>query len=376
MPECPNPLSPCAMTGAVTCLAGFEGITVVIHGSSGCYYYPATLLHASLSGTFIVGQDVIFGSEARLLEVVAEVSGNGKRVAVVTSCVPAILGEDIRALLFPYDSILVESPGFSGSFTTGYRKALSVLSPRVDPEAAGVNIDGISLMDPFYSGNVRELTRLLASAGIPVAVALSSDLLQKITACSPYTITADADLSSGIGTNLGGTLGLDAVRETFRSIGNTLDNSDPDPVLSETDSEEERIIRACDKYLRRFDPPCTAIFSGGSYSAFAAGVLKKYLDAEIACIGTRTGEDVPSGFPSVPAPGFDDVRALIRNHDPDLVIGASFEKSVKGRAAFIGLTPPLRDRVRLISRPVAGIAGTLCFMEEVLNACMDRKVRY
>ena len=48
MPECGTPLWPCAMTGAAACLAGFEGITVVIHGSSGCYYYPATLLHAPL----------------------------------------------------------------------------------------------------------------------------------------------------------------------------------------------------------------------------------------------------------------------------------------------------------------------------------------
>lgn len=56
MPECTNPLWPCAMTGAAACLAGFDGVTVVIHGSSGCYYYPATLLHAPLSGTFLLEQ--------------------------------------------------------------------------------------------------------------------------------------------------------------------------------------------------------------------------------------------------------------------------------------------------------------------------------
>jgi len=375
MHECINPLTPCAMTGAVACLAGFDGITVVIHGSSGCYYYPATLLNVPLYATFIMEQDIILGSEARLLEVVAEAAGTGKRPAVVTSCVPAILGEDIRALLSPFNAILVESPGFSGSFATGYKNALSTLAPSVDPDASGVNIDGISLMDPFYSGNVRELTRLLASAGLPVAVVLSADTLQKLSSCSPSTITADGDLSSGIGTNLGGTLGLDATKETFLRIGDACEGSDPDPVISEVDKAEERLVRACDKYLRRFDPPRTAIFSGGSYSAFAAGVLKKYLDAEIVCIGTRAVEDAPAGFSSVPAPGFSDVQAFIRHHEPDLVIGASFEKSAKGAAAFVGLTPPLRDKVRLISRPVAGINGTLWFMEEVLNACMDRQVR-
>ena len=59
MPECTNPLWPCAMTGAAACLAGFDGLTVVIHGSSGCYYYPTTLLHAPLHGTFILEHEII-----------------------------------------------------------------------------------------------------------------------------------------------------------------------------------------------------------------------------------------------------------------------------------------------------------------------------
>src|SRR5512133_2751168 len=92
MPECTNPLWPCAMTGAAACLAGFEGMTVVIHGSSGCYYYPTTLLRAPLHGTFILEHEIIFGSEDRLNEVIGGLSGQGKRIAVITTCVPAILG--------------------------------------------------------------------------------------------------------------------------------------------------------------------------------------------------------------------------------------------------------------------------------------------
>jgi nitrogenase molybdenum-iron protein alpha/beta subunit len=54
------------MTGAAACLAGFSGMSVVIHGYSGCYYYPTTLLHAPLHGTFILEYEGIFGSEDRL----------------------------------------------------------------------------------------------------------------------------------------------------------------------------------------------------------------------------------------------------------------------------------------------------------------------
>ncbi|OPY38710.1 MAG: Nitrogenase component 1 type Oxidoreductase [Methanoregula sp. PtaU1.Bin051] len=372
MPECINPLYPCAMTGAVSSLAGFNGIVVVIHGSSGCYYYPATLLHAPLTGTFILEEDVIFGSEERLIEVVEEIARTGKRIAVVTTCVPAILGEDIRAMLAAHDVILVDSPGFTGSYEKGYKKALSILDPQVSPDSAGINIDGVSLFDPFFRGNVQELFRLLALAGVPVATVLCADKYEKIRKCAPLTITTDSDLASGTGTCLGGTLGFDALNETFRRIGEAFGTSDPDPVFEEITREEERLVRACDKYLRRFDPPQVAIFSNFSYASFAAVTLKKYLDAEIVCIGSRTEPTGPLPFPTSWITDLADAQALIRRSDPDIVIGSSFERSVKGSAGFVGLTPPLRGRVYISPRPLAGTSGTLLFVEDVLNACMDK----
>ena len=167
MPECDNPLWPCAMTGAAACLAGFDGVAVIIHGSSGCYYYPTTLLHAPLHGTFILENEVIFGSEERLREVISGLAGTGKRIAVITTCVPAILGEDIPSMLADLDVILVDSPGFSGDVETGYANALSRLGPRIDPSTEGVNIDGACLFDPFSCGNVQEIQRLFSHGLCP-----------------------------------------------------------------------------------------------------------------------------------------------------------------------------------------------------------------
>jgi nitrogenase molybdenum-iron protein alpha/beta subunit len=373
MPECNNPLWPCAMTGAVACLAGFEGITVIIHGSSGCYYYPATLLRAPLRGTFIVEEDVIFGSEQRLLDVVGEVSSPSSRIAVVTTCVPAILGEDIRAMLAAHDIILVDSPGFSGDFEQGYRNALLALKPLSDPATKGINIDGASLFDPFSRGNIQELSRLFANAGVPVATIFSMDTLTRVWQASRFTVTTNEDIASGVGTRIGSSLGLDALKTTFEKIGTVIKESDIEPVIREIEREEERINHACDKYLRRFDPPRAAIFGWPSYAVFAANSLATYLDAEIACIGSRTPVMPGLPYPVQQADGLSQVQAMIETHEPDLVIGSSFERPVSPAAAFVGLTPPLRGQVRLTSRPVAGIAGTLIFMEDVLNACMDRR---
>jgi nitrogenase molybdenum-iron protein alpha/beta subunit len=360
------------MTGAAACLAGFEGITVVIHGSSGCYYYPATLLHMPLHGTFIMENEVIFGSEQRLHEVLDGLVGMGKRIAVVLTCVPALLGEDVRSILKNYDVILVDSPGFSGDVEAGYKKALSVLAPSVDPEKEGVNIDGACLFDPFSCGNVREIARLLRCVSVPVGTVFCADRLESLGHAAAYTVGTNTDFSSGIGSWLGGTLGFEEIRSTFRRVALVYPEADISPVDREIEREDERIVHACDKFLRRFDPPQAVIFGGFSYATFAAGILKHYLDADILYVGSRN-EPGTSPYPGGHVQGFSRVKSLISQYDPDLIIGSSFERPVDGRRAFVGLTPPLRGMVRLAPHSVAGITGTLSFIEDVLNACRDRK---
>jgi nitrogenase molybdenum-iron protein alpha/beta subunit len=372
MPECDNPLWPCAMTGAAACLAGFEGVAVVIHGSSGCYYYPTTLLHAPLHGTFILENEVIFGSEDRLREVICSLGGTGKRIAVITTCVPAILGEDIQSILADEDVILVDSPGFSGDVEAGYKNALARLGPGIDPYATGVNIEGACLFDPFSGGNVQEVMRLFALASVPAATVFCQDRLEKVYHAAPWTVSTNADFPSGTGKTLGGMLGFDAIRATFHEIGSHVEGADIDPVLLEIRQQEERVVRACDKYLQRFDPPAAVIFAGHSYGQFAAEVLDHYLDAEICCIGSRNAAGA-SQFPVTRADGILQVHELIRAHTPDLVIGSSFERAISKDIAFVGIIPPLRGTVRLSPAPLAGVNGTLSFIEQVLNACMDRK---
>ena len=372
MPECENPLWPCAMTGAAACLAGFDGVTVVIHGSSGCYYYPAMLLHAPLHGTFILEHEVIFGSEQRLHEVLDGLAGQGNKIAVVMTCVPAILGEDIRSMLRDYDVILVDSPGFSGDVESGYKKALSVLAPSVDPDTPGINIDGVCLFDPFSSGNVREIVRLLDNASVPVGTVFCSDRLEQVKHAAAYTVGTNGDFSSGVGEWLGGTLGFEEIKTTLTRVASIYSEADPAPVFEELEREDERIVRACDKFLRRFDPPHTMIFGGFSYATFAAHTLKHYLDADIRYSGFRNEPGTSSSSASH-VQGFSQVKELIRHYNPDLVIGSSFERSVDPGPAFVGLTPPVRGVVKLAPHPVAGISGTLSFIEDVLNACMDRR---
>jgi nitrogenase molybdenum-iron protein alpha/beta subunit len=316
--------------------------------------------------------EVIFGSDERIREVMDGLAGTKNQVAIVTTCVPAILGEDIRSMLASHDVILVDSPGFSGDVEIGYKKALEILAPEVNPATPGVNIDGACLFDPFLRGNLLEVRRLLHRASVSVGTVFCADTLGSVKNAAAYTLGTNEDFPSGVGDYIGGMLGFDAISETFGTIGRIFDEADVEPVLDEAVIEEERVVRACDKFLMRADPPGVAIFGGSSYALFAARTLQRYLDAEITCIGTRN-EPTATSFPITRVTGLNEVKELIKKHDPDLVLGSSFEHSVARDRGFIGLTPPIRGKVRLAPHAIAGIAGTLSFIEDVLNECLDTK---
>ena len=371
MPDCTAPLWPCGMTGAVACLAGIPDLAVVVHGSSGCFFYPQSLLPVPLFSTIISEREVIFGSLGRLAGVLGAIPPSYRRVAVVTTCVPAIVGEEIREVLDDR-TILVDSPGFTGQMEAGYGRALEALDPEADPGANGVNIAGLNLLDPFSTGNLIEAERLLSLAGMPIGTRIPRDPLDRISRCAPCTVTVNPDLPPGTGEAPGDLLGLPAIGKTFSLLGDCLPGADIGPVLDEAARAEERVQRASDKYLRRFDPPGAAIFGGFAYANLAAETLHRYLDADILVIGSRNTPG-PSRFPARQMADLGSITDVLAGEKPDLIVGSSFERSACPDAAFVGLTPPLRGRVLLRSRALAGIEGTLTFMEEALNACMDRK---
>lgn len=372
---CQSPVWPCAMTGAAACLAGFADLGVIVHGSSGCFYYTRSMVQAPVQCTFLIEDEIIFGTGDRLREVVKELSTRYRKFAVITACVPAVMGEDIRDALSDYDVFVVDAPGFLGNLEEGYRHALGIVAPRIDPEREGVNIDGISAADRFSPGNLTETRRLLGKAGIPVAAVFAAGDLEEVYRSAPVTVETNPDIRSGVGSSAGSFLGLADLRRTLESLGDRVGCGDVSPVLREIEETEERITSACDRYLRRYDPPSVAIFSTAAYGRFAAEMLKSYLDATVTIVATRNTGAAVSGFPTEQTTDLGRIRDLIAEHRPELILGSSYEHACAPGSAFVGITYPLQGRVMLHHRPLAGTEGALYFMEEVLNACMDLQRR-
>ncbi len=344
------------MTGAAACLAGFKGITVVIHGSSGCYYYPATLLHAPLHGTFILENEVVFGSGDRLRKVIGESVRQRKQNSGHHYLRPVTPWRRYKINARRKRRHFSRQPGICRGSGDRVPGGTCFAFPGCRPGRPGVNIDGVSLSDPFYEGNLEEISRILHRAGIPVGTVFCRDLSAMAEHASPLTIGTNEDFGSGVGKYVGGTLGIPVLRATCERLSAVYEDADMNPVFTELDLEEERVIHICDKFLRRYDPPGVAVFAGASYAFFAADTLKRYLDAQILVVGTRNDPPEQPGtrYRVEKIMGLEEIDTTIRKMNPDLVIGSSFERSLCVDRAFVGIIPPLRGRVRLAHTPLAG----------------------
>jgi nitrogenase molybdenum-iron protein alpha/beta subunit len=361
------------MVGAVAALSAYDGLGVVVHGSSGCWFYPSSLLRVDLGCTDLSSADAVLGAERRARATVEAMLPRHRAVAIVNTCVPGIAGEDLAGALADLPVTVVDAPGFLGGAWTGHALAIAALDPVVDDTAGGVGIDGLSPLDPFARGNLHEIERLLRLAGATPGTRYAGGPVESLRRAAPVSVVANPAFAAGPGERAGDLLGLDAVLATVGRLADRDDRVDAGPVAAECAAAEERCVHACDKYLRRHDPPRAAIFGEAAYVDAAGRLLDRYLGADCAALGYRDAPPGQSRHNAVRADDLGSVEAALARADPDLVLGSSFEQRLRPEAAFVPLAPPLRGAWRLAATPLAGVEGVLGLIEAVLNACSARR---
>jgi nitrogenase molybdenum-iron protein beta chain len=187
-----NPTKACQPLGAFFAAAGFEGTLPYEHGSQGCTAYFRNNLSRHYREPFPAVSDsmtedaAVFGGRANMVEGLKNAHDiyKPKMIAVCTSCMSEVIGDDLKAFLdgareagsvpkeFPV--ALAHTPSFIGSHITGYDsmvlgivEALSAGRHREGEPTTKVNL--IPGFDPHVE-NIRELRRYAALMGAPVTV--------------------------------------------------------------------------------------------------------------------------------------------------------------------------------------------------------------
>ncbi|MDO0821909.1 nitrogenase molybdenum-iron protein subunit beta [Desulfosporosinus nitroreducens] len=177
-----NPAKACQPLGALLCALGIEASLPFVHGSQGCAaYFRSTLSRhyrepvAAVSDS-MTEDSAVFGGQSNLIEGLKNANAlySPKVIAMFTSCMAEVIGDDINAYLgnakeqeaIPKDLpvALANTPSFKGSHITGYDTMLKgLIECLAVPRQEGKINDRLYVVPGFdtYTANLREYKRLL-----------------------------------------------------------------------------------------------------------------------------------------------------------------------------------------------------------------------
>ena len=187
-----NPAHACQPLGAELAAHGFEGTLPFVHGSQGCASYFRSTLNrhfrepAPAVSDAMTEDGAVFGGQNNLHEGLENALAlyKPKMIALFTSCMPEIIGDDLTAFIknarakgivpegFPL--AFANTPSFNGSHVTGYdAMLLAILQTLTEGKRVEGRCTGrLNLLTGFdtNTGNYREYKRILGAFGIPCTV--------------------------------------------------------------------------------------------------------------------------------------------------------------------------------------------------------------
>lgn len=184
-----NPAHACQPLGAELCAHGFEQTLPFVHGSQGCAsYYRSTMNRhfrepAPAVCSAMTEDAAVFGGQNNLHEGLENAVAlyKPKMVAIFTSCMPEIIGDDLNAFLknarqkghLPKDipAPYANTPSFNGSHVHGYDAMLAaILETLTEGKAVEGRCTGkLNFIAGFdaNTGNYREYKKIFDTFEIP-----------------------------------------------------------------------------------------------------------------------------------------------------------------------------------------------------------------
>jgi nitrogenase molybdenum-iron protein beta chain len=415
----------CALGGAYAAALATYGTVPILHSGAGCgmanahgLTFAAGLNTGGAHGTTstpctgLVEEHVVFGGEDKLRKLIKSSIElmKGQLFAVISGCVPGLIGDDVEAVVQEFRDVApiihVKTSGFAGNSYIGYEAFFDaiihqLLSP-VPKEERLVNVFGIvPNQDVFWKGNLPVLERLLGSIGVKVNTVFTEfeglAALKRIPAAalnlvlSPWVgVKTAKKLEDKFGTPF---LVIDSIpvgpKESSKLLAALTDHFGlaRDEVAKLIADEERRAYRYSEYFTEAFVISVPhAYVAIVADSATAIGLIRygtnelgwnpeaviltddppEELRAEIAA-------KVVTGLEGVVKPmvyfeiDSHKIRELLRRHTFQVLLASSLEKFIgpeEFQAIHLSVAFPVYDKV-ILDRSYAGYRGGLAFIEDL-----------
>ena len=187
-------LEGCTLTGALSVTTSIRNTATIVHGPKGCSHHNFSLLHATwldneevllpdLISTGLSEQDIVFGGESALRHSIENAASRQVHaIFVLSTCIVETIGDDVESVCgeeYGIPVINIPTAGFlRGTFQDGVNNALIALAGTAEScdRCPGVNIIGEMNLEYEVEENYAEVTRLLHTLGLPVALRFIRDI--------------------------------------------------------------------------------------------------------------------------------------------------------------------------------------------------------
>lgn len=417
----------CALGGAYSAALSVFGTVPVLHSGSGCglgqlfgqHYAGGQNIGGPLGTTStpcscLVEEHVIFGGEDKLRELIKSTIElvKGDLFAVISGCVPALIGDDVEAVVREFQSqvplIHVKTAGFTGNSYLGYELFLDAVVEQFltskEKEKGLVNIFGIvPYQHVFYKGDLAVIRNTLEKVGVRANIIFSEfggvENLRNIPAAelnlvfSPWNGHSTVKkLAEKFDTPYlafpSVPVGPKQTSHFLRKVGEQL-NIASEQVEKVIYEEERKAYR----YTEYFGDALTLVLPHAYYglvtdSGTAIG-LTQFLNNEIGYLADVAiiTDDPPAeareniireltvGLESAVKPEIifevdsHKIREKLKNRSILVLFASSLEKHIAGPefgALHVSVSFPMLDRL-ILDRSYAGFRGGLALMEDYIS---------
>ncbi|MGN0343154.1 MAG: nitrogenase component 1 [Roseburia sp.] len=189
-----NPKGGCVLAGINSVLGAIERVCPIYHSGPGCCMQTSAadqgqsghknscfVSSVSIPSSNMLEKEVVFGGVDKLRTTIQGAVDiiDADAFFILTGCTAGIIGDDIVSVANEYqekgiDVYPIETPGFAGDSNLGYEVVWNtfidqVIEKDVPKDEKLVNIFGIvPYHDPFWSGALEEIDRILSSLGLKV----------------------------------------------------------------------------------------------------------------------------------------------------------------------------------------------------------------
>nr|WP_092073290.1 nitrogenase iron-molybdenum cofactor biosynthesis protein NifE [Dendrosporobacter quercicolus]NSL49947.1 nitrogenase iron-molybdenum cofactor biosynthesis protein NifE [Dendrosporobacter quercicolus DSM 1736]SDM56575.1 nitrogenase molybdenum-cofactor synthesis protein NifE [Dendrosporobacter quercicolus] len=312
----------CVYCGARVVLNPVTDAIHLVHGPIGCASYTWDIRGSLSSGeelyrnsfsTDLKEQDVIFGGEKKLAQAIDELVAKypSPVVFVYSTCIVGVIGDDLEAICkaaskkHGIEVLPVQSSGFIGNKSAGYRAACDTLLRLIEPPQSRKNQHSINYLGDFnLAGEAWIIRNYLHEIGVDVNVVFTGDSSYaelKTAATASLNIIQCAGSMAYLAEKMEQIYDIPYLRISFVGLEDTVDSlrrialalgdagmiARAEALIARETARVQPILAT---YREKFKGKKAAIYVGGGFKAISLIKQFREIGIEVVMIGTQTGQ--------------------------------------------------------------------------------------